>query len=124
MGFTVDGYVVAFPNYIGLGRGEKFHLYQHAATEAMASVDFIKATQQLLNNLKIESNGQLFLTGYPQGGNASMATHKYIQEKMNVELKVTTSSSMSMPHDLSGVYSEVMFNKCSHLGYLSYLLNS
>lgn len=78
MGFTVDGYVVAFTDYIGLRHGEKFHLYQHAVTEAMASVDFIKAIQQLLSNLKIETNCQLFLTGYSQGGHASIATHKYI----------------------------------------------
>ena len=124
VGFAVDGYVVAFPDYIGLGHGEKFHLYQHAETEARASVDLIKATQQLLADLKIETNGQLFLTGYSQGGHASMATHKYIQEKMNGSMKVTASSPMSGPYDLSGVQSEVMFHKYSHPGYLPYLLNS
>jgi hypothetical protein len=124
IGFAVDGYVVVFPDYVGLGHGEKFHLYQHAQTEARASVDLIKATQQILKDKQLETNGQLFLTGYSQGGHASMATHKYIQEKMSGSMQVTASSPMSGPYDLSGVQSTVMFEKYSHPGYLPYLLNS
>ncbi|MBL0019705.1 MAG: hypothetical protein IPP17_25555 [Bacteroidetes bacterium] len=32
--FAADGYAVAMPDYLGLGRGERNHLYHHANTEA------------------------------------------------------------------------------------------
>ncbi|MBE2247479.1 MAG: hypothetical protein IAE67_09495 [Candidatus Competibacteraceae bacterium] len=124
IGFAVDGYIVAFPDYIGLGKGEKFHLYQHADTEAKASVDMIRATKSLLEKISVSTNGQLYLTGYSQGGHASMATHRYIQEQLSEEMKVTASSPMSGAYDLSGAQSHVMFNTYTHPGYLPYLLNS
>lgn len=124
IGFAVDGYVVAFPDYIGLGKGEKFHLYQHAESEANATVDMIRATKVLLEKLSLSTNGQLFLTGYSQGGHASMATHRYIQEKLSGEMHVTASSPMSGAYDLSDAQRDVMFKPYSHPGYLPYLLNS
>lgn len=124
MGFAVDGYVVCMPDYIGLGKGEKFHLYQHAESEAQASIDMMRAVRQILAEKQMETDGRLFISGYSQGGHAAMALHKILQERYRSEFPVTASSPMSGPYDLSGVQSEVMFKNYSHPGYLPYLLNS
>ncbi len=39
--FATDGYGVLAPDYIGLGHGEKKHLYCHADSEAEAGIDFM-----------------------------------------------------------------------------------
>tara|TARA_B100000963_G_scaffold321279_1_gene304410 strand:+ start:2975 stop:3127 length:153 start_codon:yes stop_codon:yes gene_type:complete len=48
----------------------------------------IRAAREFIaDSLNLIDNGQVFLTGYSQGGHACMATHKYIYEnnlKMNL----------------------------------------
>ena len=121
---AVDGYVVMMPDYIGLGRGEKFHLYQVAESEGQASVDMIFAARELNKQLGLNTNEQLFLTGYSEGGYATLATQKMIQEKYSSEIKVTASSAMSGAYDMAGVQSNVMFRPYSQPHYLPYLLRA
>ena len=53
-GFSADGYAVIMPDYIGLGKGDKSHLYQHSNSEADAAIDMYFAVQQL--NEKLNQN--------------------------------------------------------------------
>jgi hypothetical protein len=122
LGFAVDGYTVLMPDYIGLGYGEKFHLYQQYKSLGQASVDFLFAARELNDSLGIKANGQLFLTGYSEGGYASIATNKVIQESYSHEFKVTAAAGNSGAYDMGGVQSEVMFKKYSNPHYLPYLL--
>lgn len=122
--FTTDGYASLFPHYIGLGKGEKNHLYQIAESEAFANIDMLRAVRELNKELNIQTNNQLFVTGYSQGGHAAMATHKMIQEEYSNEFQVTASAPMSGAYDMTGVQSGVMFEKYNHQAYLPYLLLS
>jgi len=74
------------PDYIGLGKGDKFHLYQNSESEATASIDMLLAIQELNIEFGIKTNKQLFLTGYSQGGHACMATHKNCKMSMQISL--------------------------------------
>ena len=49
MVFAASGYAVLMPDYVGLGLGEKFHLYHHIETEAMSSIDMIIQVQPGFN---------------------------------------------------------------------------
>ncbi|MBE9491657.1 MAG: hypothetical protein IMY70_02120, partial [Bacteroidetes bacterium] len=49
----------------------------------------------------ISLSEQLFLTGYSEGGYATLATHKEIEEFYSNELEVTASAPMAGPYDLS-----------------------
>jgi pimeloyl-ACP methyl ester carboxylesterase len=122
--FAADGYAVHFPDYIGLGRGDKFHLYQHADSEGQASVDMLLAIEQLNKIIAVEVTEQLFLTGYSQGGHATMATHKMIQEQHADRWTVTASSPMSGAYHMSGPQSETMFREYTQPHYLPYLLRA
>ena len=124
LGFAMDGYAVMQPDYIGLGNGDKFHLYQVAESEGQAGVDMIFAARELGDSLKVKTSGQLFLTGYSQGGHASLATHKMIEEKYAGRIHVTASSPMSGAYDMNGVQGEVMFHPYTRPHYLPYLLAS
>lgn len=122
--FATDGYAVAMPDYIGLGRGERNHLYHHAATEAGCTVDLLLAVQEMNRALGYAESGQLFLSGYSQGGHAAMATHRALQLQPVAGLKVTASAPMSGAYDLAGVQGGVMVKPYENPGYLPYLLFS
>lgn len=122
--YATDGYLVLYPDYIGLGKGEKFHLYHHAETEALSNVDMLYAVRELNQKIEAEASNQLFITGYSQGGHVAMATHKMIQEQYSTDFTVTASSPMSGAYDLTGVMSQVMYEEYSHPGYLPFLLLS
>lgn len=121
---AADNYVAMFPYYYGLGGGEKEHVYQDSWTEAMATVYMIKATRELLGKVNKSTTGQLFLTGYSQGGHASMATHKMLESGYFPEIPLTASSPMSGAYDMTGVQSKTMFTKYDQPHYLPYLILS
>lgn len=124
IGFAADGYAVIMPDYFGLGKGEKKHLYIHAETEARAAIDMHRSVRSLNVAEGITWSDKLFLTGYSQGGHAAMATHIAMERDFPNEFKVTASAPMSGPYDVSGDQGSVMFKEYSHPGYLPYLIYS
>jgi Secretory lipase len=123
VGFATDGYAVIFPDYIGLGKGDKFHLFQHADSEAQASIDMLKAAKEFDTQKQHRISNQLFLTGYSQGGHATLATHRKIEaQAAELKLKITASSPMSGAYDMAGVQSEVIFKPYTQPHFLPYLI--
>lgn len=120
---AADGYIAMFPFYYGLGGGEKEHIYHDAKTEALSTIYMIKACRELLQQKNIKTTGQLFLTGYSQGGHASLATHKII-ESHYPEMHLTASSPMSGAYDLAGVQAVVMDRHYDRPHYLPYIILS
>ncbi len=96
--FASNGYLVVAADYLGLGDNLEFHPYLHAKTEASACADAIIAAEQL----KLTTSRKLFLTGYSQGGHATMALHRYWQTQYGSIQPVTASAPMAGPYDLSG----------------------
>jgi hypothetical protein len=97
-----DGYLTVLPDYLGLGDSPGLHPYLHAASEASATVDMLRASRDLIATNGIAWNGQLFLTGYSQGGHATMAAHREIETFHTNEFTVTACAPMAGPYDLSG----------------------
>ena len=106
--FATDGYIVAMPDYLGLGESPGLHPYIHAESEASAVVDMLFASQELLDVFEKIYSDQLFLFGYSQGGHATVAAHQLIQQEYAADLVVTASNPMSGPYDVSGVQAEVI----------------
>lgn len=101
--FASQGYISMAPDYLGLGDSRRaIHPYVHADTEATAAIDLLRATKQFLDKEGIAYSDQLFMTGYSQGGHASMAMHKEIETNLSDEFTVTAASHMSGPYNLAG----------------------
>lgn len=118
------GYVVTLPDFIGLGVSELFHLYVHADSQASASLDLIRlASNELQEELGYTWDEQLFLFGYSQGGHATMALHKMIEEDFPEEFTVTASAPMSGPYDISGTQTNMIIADApfSFSGFLPYV---
>ncbi len=126
--FAAGGYFVCMPDYLGMGDSPGLHPYVHGESEATASVDMIRAAREFItNDLNLIDNGQVFLTGYSQGGHACMATHKYIHENsLQSEFDVIASAPCSGPYDLSGIMADTIMSPTpySNPGYITYLLAS
>lgn len=121
---AATGYASCMPDYHGMGYGDGFHPYQHAHTEAQSVIDLLRVCKDFAPQNDVELNGQLFLMGYSQGGHATMATHKEIQELYPNEFTVTASAPMSGAYDLSGAQFDMVaaFEPYSVPGYLPYLM--
>lgn len=74
------GYVVMAPDYVGYGVSKGTpHPYLLSAPSASAVLDLLTAAQVWRRENGIVDNGQLFLTGYSQGGYVSVAAHRAMQ---------------------------------------------
>jgi pimeloyl-ACP methyl ester carboxylesterase len=95
------GFLGLLPDYLGLGESPGMHPYVHAGTQASATIDMIRAAQEFCEQENISLNGQLFLTGYSQGGHAAMATAWEIETNLSDEYTITASAPASGPYDIS-----------------------
>lgn len=123
---ATSGYAMVMPDYLGLGMSPGIHPYQHAASQATASIDIMRVCRTIVENNDQQLNDQLFIMGYSQGGHATMATHRMIQEDLNGEFVVTASAPGSGPYDMSGAQLDMVasFDPYSVPGYLPYVIQS
>ena len=99
------GYIAVLPDYIGYGDStNELHPYVHAATLASATVNMNRATRKFLADPTINraTNGQFFLTGYSEGGYATLATQRLMQQSLAAEFPVTASEPGAGPYDMTG----------------------
>jgi predicted esterase len=95
------GYYSCLPDYPGFGVSEILHPYIHAKSLANSIIDMIRAAKQYTEKSGISLSEQLFLTGYSEGGYATLAIHKEIEDSYSEEFRVTASAPMAGPYDLS-----------------------
>lgn len=125
--FTSTGYICVAPDYLGLGEDEGVHPYVHAESQATATLDLITAAREFLATTEIQDNGEVFITGYSQGGHAAMATLKYAQDNELVdEIGIVAGAPLSGPYDMSGSQANLILSDDPYLtpGYVIYLLVS
>jgi hypothetical protein len=98
-----SGYIVALPDYLGYGTSNTMpHPYIHKATLASASLDMIRASREFLSkNASTLWNNKLFIAGYSEGGFATMALQKKIEEETGSEFNLVASSSGAGPHNVT-----------------------
>jgi hypothetical protein len=99
---AASGYVVSAPDYLGLGDSAGLHPYVHAKSLATAIIDMVRGVRTYCAQNGIGLNGQLFLTGYSEGGYATMAAHREMETNYPDEFVVTASAPAAGSYDLSG----------------------
>ena len=124
MGLGSSGYITVLPDYLGLGQSEGFHPYVHAQSLATSVVDMIRAARLLSGKKGKPLNGQLFLMGYSEGGYATMAAHREIEQYHDDEIRVTASAPMAGPYNLSEVMVDQILEEKAYPspGYLPFTL--
>jgi len=105
-------------DYLGLGDSRGFHPYVHAETEVQAAMDLYVAAQSFIEDLELPVEERLFISGYSQGGHASMALHQSLEE---VDMEITAATHMSGPYDLSGTMKEFVLSDSTY-NFISYVV--
>jgi acetyl esterase/lipase len=121
------GFIMVAPDYVGLGVNLGVHPYVHAESQATATIDLIFAAREFLETIPEADNGEVFVTGYSQGGHAAMATLKYAQDNNLLdELGIVAGAPCSGPYHMSGPQAETILSDepYSNPGYIVYLLVS
>ncbi len=109
---TTAGYIFIEPDYLGLGVSEMLHPYHLKDVTASSVIDMIRATEHFCDQLSdIQYNDQLFLAGYSEGGYATMATVKEIEDNLSDEFDITVSFPMAGAYDLSGTMVDLMLSE-------------
>ena len=126
--FGSKGFIMCCPDYLGMGDSPGLHPYVHGGSEAIASLDMLRAVREYVSDsMGISDNGEIFITGYSQGGHAAMATHKYVEDNgLLSEFNIVASAPSSGPYDMSGSQSELLLSNDPYTnpGYIVYLLAS
>jgi alpha-beta hydrolase superfamily lysophospholipase len=87
------GYIVAAPDYIGYGSTNKLaHTYEHREGLAIASLDMLRAVKEFIKQESINWNNNVYLGGYSEGGFATLALQKKIEEEAPNEFTLKASS--------------------------------
>ncbi|MFZ5970213.1 MAG: alpha/beta hydrolase family protein [Bacteroidota bacterium] len=98
------GFISVVPDYIGFGASKDImHPYYVEDLTASCILDAIRAARNLAGDKGINFNGDLFLAGYSQGGYATMATHKLIEENGSEGFNLKASFPASGGYDVKGM---------------------
>lgn len=100
---AASGYIAVTADYIGYAESgnEEVHTFVIAEGLAAAVIDMLRATRQFLAANNIATNGQLFLTGYSEGGYATLAAQKQMEQNLAGEFSITASMPAAGPYDMS-----------------------
>jgi pimeloyl-ACP methyl ester carboxylesterase len=101
--FAAQGYVVVATDYLSYALSSyPYHPYMHADTEASSIIDSIRATRNAALLLGLTLNGKVMVTGYSQGGHASMATQRAIEQSDAGEIILVAAAHIAGPYSISG----------------------
>jgi predicted esterase len=121
------GFALIAPDYIGYGDSNNIvHPYMLKKASARASLDMIRASIRYMTDNNILFNGQLYISGYSQGGYTAMALAQDIEENHSDEFKLMGVAPMAGPYDLKGL-GDIEVN-ATHLmqypAFLEYIVSS
>ena len=86
------GFITSMPDYVGYGDSKSYpHPYEHAAGLAQANVDFLLAVKEYFKANTTPWNNNLLLAGYSEGGYATLATQKLIEEEYSSQFTIKAS---------------------------------
>jgi pimeloyl-ACP methyl ester carboxylesterase len=123
---AATGFVISIPDYLGFGASDDmFHPYLHAESTVQSVVDMLRAVKELaaLRNFTLDDN--LYLTGYSQGGWATMQVQKTIETQYSGEFYLKASAPCAGPYDLSYINEYILTQESYPMPYfVAYIYNS
>ncbi|MFJ8307939.1 MULTISPECIES: alpha/beta hydrolase family protein [unclassified Streptomyces] len=122
------GRAVAAPDYLGLGKGPGRHPYMDTASSVSASLDMLRATRTAARELGRPLTGDVYGTGFSQGGQVAMALGKALSRGADAHFRLKALAPVSGPYDIAGEEMPALFdgrvNDTSGVLYLSYWLTA
>lgn len=119
------GYLVVVPDYLGFGVSNVIHPYLHAESLIPGIIDLMRAGRTYSSQHQITLDGRVFLTGYSEGGYASLVAQRKIELEYAQEFNLTAVAPMAGPYDLNGMM-QTLFQtgQYNHTAYVAYILTA
>jgi hypothetical protein len=95
------GFAAVAPDYLGLGAGPGFHPFMHAASEASASLDLLRASLTIAGRHGRRLDPRVFVTGFSQGGQAAMALGRVLQQGADPRWRLGALAPVSGTYDVA-----------------------
>ncbi|MEE4284685.1 MAG: lipase family protein [Mariniphaga sp.] len=120
------GFVISIPDYLGFGSSDNmFHPYLHKESTVQTVLDMLRAVDELAAVREFSLNNELYLTGYSQGGWATMQVQKAIEEDFSSEFNLKASAPGAGPYDLNFIKEYILSQETYPMPYyFGYLYNS
>lgn len=121
------GFVVAIPDYIGFGSSDNtFHPYLHKESTVQTVVDMLRAIDELTENyLNVSVTNDLYISGYSQGGWATMALQKALEQDYSGEFDLKASACGAGPYDLNFINQYILNQENYPMPYFAgYMIDS
>lgn len=107
--FALFGYMVVAPDYVGYGASKTtVHPYHHYQYTSQASIDMLLAAKEYMASQSHRFPKNLTIMGYSEGGYASLACLKMIEDKYENWFKVREVFAGAGAYDLSASYEDFM----------------
>jgi len=104
------GYATAMPDYLGFGASRHMvHPYLIPEPTATASVDMMRATRHLADELGVSLRDEVFLSGHSQGGHATLSTLRALEADHGDEFELSAATAASGTYAFSGL-ADFIFN--------------
>ena len=125
--YALGGYAVLLADYPGMGVNTNVHPY---CTESLANcvVDIIRAGRDLIktNSVYAQWDGRVYLSGYSEGGYATLMSARDLQTRYTNEFTVSGVAGLDGPYSLSDTMRTIMMT--ADTGYtapyfLPYVIN-
>lgn len=101
MALSSAGFLVCEPDYHGLGKSRGIQSFEQAKSLSDSGIDLLRAAKSLFQRQNRGRIGQLFLSGYSEGGYATLAVHRVLEASKPAEFAVTASAPGGGPYDVS-----------------------
>ncbi len=121
------GFIISLPDYLGFGSSDNmFHPYMHQESTVQSVIDMLRAVNELVNNyLDVNLKDELYLSGYSQGGWATMQVQKAIEEQYGSEFNLEASACAAGPYNLLQVNDYILSQNTYPMPYFAgYMFNS
>jgi alpha-beta hydrolase superfamily lysophospholipase len=121
--FSSMGYQIPMPDYLGYGTTSHIdHPYEHKNSLATATRDMLRASYEFFDSqLNTVYNQNLFLTGYSEGGFATMATLKLLQEEHQNEFNIKAATVGAGAYNKTA-FANYIINSNENQQYINYFL--
>jgi len=117
-----QGYIISSPDYIGYGASKDVpHPYEQRSSLATASLDMLRATREFLSERSVNWDKRLYIAGYSEGGYATMALQKKIEEETGGEFNLVASSCGAGAYDKPAFMRQIVNDRTSGSAYINRL---
>ena len=112
------GYIFVIPDYLGFGVSDNIvHPYYRSDITGQTVVDMIRATKELAAIEGYNFNGDVFLSGYSEGGFATMSAHHNMENNNYSGLNLVASAPASGGYDITGMLNYFLSKETYHVPY-------